>query len=133
MYKRQNLEVNYLLQRLDSFRGVAILTTNLSGSIDPAFQRRMTLRLPFPTPDEEMRLALWRAHLPSRLPVAGELDLETLAHKHHFSGGYIRNAALRAAFLAAQEGAALTQAHLERAVALEYRQMGRLAENGRME
>jgi SpoVK/Ycf46/Vps4 family AAA+-type ATPase len=59
-----NLEVNYLLQRLDTFEGVAILTTNLEGSIDMAFKRRMSLRLSFPFPDEEMRIRLWAAHIP---------------------------------------------------------------------
>jgi SpoVK/Ycf46/Vps4 family AAA+-type ATPase len=59
-----NLEVNYLLQRLDSFEGIAILTTNFASSIDTAFKRRLSLRLTFPFPDEDQRERLWRAHLP---------------------------------------------------------------------
>ena len=66
-----NLEVNYLLQRLDSFEGIAILTTNAGTSIDQAFKRRMSFRLSFPFPDEETRAQLWRAHLPPELPIAG--------------------------------------------------------------
>jgi hypothetical protein len=125
-----NLEVNYLLQRLDAFEGIAILTTNASGSIDPAFKRRLSFRLSFPFPDEETREQLWRAHLPPQLPVAGPLALDRLARKYTLSGGYIRNACLRAAFLAAQDAAALSQHHLERAVALEFAELGKLSSSG---
>ena len=128
-----NLEVNYLLQRLDAFEGVAILTTNLEGSIDPAFKRRLSMRMYFPFPDEDLRAQLWQAHIPPQLPVAGELDFAALARRFPLSGGYIRNSALRAAFLAAQENVSLSHAHLERAVLLEYRELGKLADNGRME
>jgi hypothetical protein len=128
-----NLEVNYLLQRLDSFEGIAILTTNASGSIDPAFKRRLSFRLSFPFPDEDTREQLWRAHLPPSLPVTGELALGRLAHKYQLSGGYIRNACLRAAFLAARDETALTQTHLERAVALEFAELGKLSSSGTIE
>jgi SpoVK/Ycf46/Vps4 family AAA+-type ATPase len=128
-----NLEVNYLLQRLDAFEGVAILTTNLEGSIDPAFKRRLSMRMYFPFPDEELRAQLWASHIPPQVPIAGELDFASLARRFALSGGYIRNSALRAAFLAAQEDKALCQAHLERAVLLEYRELGKLAQDGRME
>jgi MoxR-like ATPase len=125
-----NLEVNYLLQRLDSFEGIAILTTNSGGSIDQAFKRRLSFRLSFPFPDEETREQLWRAHLPAELPIAGELSLGALARKYQLSGGYIRNACLRAAFLAAQDETALHQRHLERAVALELTELGKLSSGG---
>ncbi len=128
-----NLEVNYLLQRLDTFEGIAILTTNLEGSIDPAFKRRMSLRLQFPFPDEEMRVRLWASHLPSAAPVAGDFDFAELARRFPLSGGYIRNSTLRAAFLAAQERRPLSQEHLLRAIALEYRELGKLSTSGRME
>jgi len=128
-----NLEVNYLLQRLDSFEGVAILTTNLEGSIDNAFKRRMSLRLAFPFPDEEMRVRLWTAHIPPEVPTNGEFDFAELAKKFPMSGGYIRNSALRAAFLAAQENVPMTHDHLVRAIHLEYREMGKLSPGGRME
>jgi len=128
-----NLEVNYLLQRLDAFEGVAILTTNLEGSIDPAFKRRLSMRMYFPFPDEELRTQLWASHVPPQVPVAGPLDFAALARRFPLSGGYIRNSALRAAFLAAQENTALCQNHLERAVLLEYRELGKLADDGRME
>lgn len=125
-----NAEVNYLLQRLDSFEGIAILTTNFGGAIDEAFKRRLAFRLSFPFPDEETRADLWRIHLPQELPTAGSFDLEGLASRYEVSGGYIRNAVLRAAFLAAQEGGPLTQRHLERAIRLEYLELGKLIEGG---
>jgi len=128
-----NLEVNYLLQRLDSFEGVAVLTTNLEGSIDQAFKRRMSLRLHFPFPDEDMRVRLWAAHIPTATPIAGDFDFKDLARRFPLSGGYIRNSTLRGAFLAAQENRPLAQEHLLRAIALEYREMGKLATSGRME
>ncbi len=128
-----NLEVNYLLSRLDSFEGIAILTTNFGTSIDTAFKRRMSLKLTFPFPDEEMRLLLWRVHLPASLPIADDLDLPALAERYQLSGGIIRNVTLRAAFLAAHDGAKVTHAHLERAIKLEYREMGKLGESGVLE
>jgi SpoVK/Ycf46/Vps4 family AAA+-type ATPase len=128
-----NLEVNYLLQRLDSFEGVAILTTNMEGSLDAAFKRRLSLRLMFPFPDEDMRVRLWSAHMPPEVPTKGDFDFADLAKRFPMSGGYIRNSALRAAFLAAQEGVPLSQDHIVRAIQLEYREMGKLAPGGRME
>ncbi len=128
-----NLEVNFLLQRLDSFEGIAILTTNFGTAIDAAFKRRLSFRLTFPFPDEEMREQLWRAHLPPDLPVAGVFDLAALARRYRMSGGYIRNATLRAAFLAAEEHVPLTQEHLERAIRAEFREIGKLADSGVLE
>jgi ATP-dependent 26S proteasome regulatory subunit len=128
-----NLEVNYLLQRLDSFTGICILTTNFGTSIDPAFKRRMSFRLSFPFPDEEMREQLWKVHLPDEVPKEGEFDLRELAKKYQLSGGYIRNASLRAAFLAAQEKSSLSQRHLDRAVQMEFREVGKLAVTGVLE
>jgi hypothetical protein len=128
-----NLEVNYLLQRLDTFEGIAILTTNFGTAIDNAFKRRLSFRLTFPFPDEDAREALWRSHLPAQLPKVGTFDLAELARKYRLSGGYIRNAALRAAFLAAEEHSPLTQDHLERAIKAEFREIGKIAESGVLE
>ena len=128
-----NMEVNYLLQRLDSFEGIAILTTNFGNAIDPAFKRRLTYRVTFPFPDEEMREQLWRSLIPPQVPVQGTLDFASLSQRFRLSGGYIRNAALRAAFLAAEEGTALTHEHLERAIRMEFREIGKLAETGTLE
>jgi SpoVK/Ycf46/Vps4 family AAA+-type ATPase len=128
-----NLEVNYLLQRLDSFVGVAILTTNLGTAIDAAFKRRLQFRVTFPIPDEELREQLWRAHLPPGLPQAADLDLAELARRYQLTGGSVRNCVLRAAFLAAAEDAVLDQEYLLRAIRLEYRSVGKLAEGGPLE
>ena len=128
-----NLEVNYLLQRLDSFLGIAILTTNLGTAIDSAFKRRLTFRIQFPVPDEEQREQLWRVHLPATVPLADDLDLEDLARKYPLTGGSVRNCALRAAFLAASDDVPVAQEHLLRAIRLEYRAAGKLSESGPLE
>jgi hypothetical protein len=128
-----NAAVNYLLMRLDSFEGTAFLTTNLEGSIDRAFRRRISISMHLPFPDESTREKLWRVHVPESIPRAGDLDLRALAERHEMSGGYIRNCVLRAAFLAAGESVPLSQAHLERAVQLEYRSAGRMSEKGILE
>ncbi len=128
-----NLEVNYLLQRFDTFEGIAILTTNFGTSIDSAFKRRLSLRLTFPFPDEEQRERLWRAHMPPEVPTSGDFDLADISRRYRLSGGYIRNCALRAAFIAAEEGGAMTNDHLERAIKAEFREIGKLAESGVLE
>jgi energy-coupling factor transporter ATP-binding protein EcfA2 len=128
-----NMEVNYLLQRLDSFEGIAILTTNFGTAIDPAFRRRLSFRVTFPFPDDEMRERLWRALIPTEVPRVEAIDFTSLATRFKLSGGYIRNASLRAAFLAAEEGMALTQDHIERAIRAEFREIGKLADTGMLE
>jgi ATP-dependent 26S proteasome regulatory subunit len=128
-----NMEVNYLLQRLDSFEGIAILTTNFGAAIDPAFRRRLSFRVTFPFPDEEMRERLWRALIPAEVPRAEDIDFSSLATRFKLSGGYIRNASLRAAFLAAEEGLTLTHDHIERAIRAEFREIGKLADTGMLE
>ncbi|MEO8701050.1 MAG: ATP-binding protein [Kofleriaceae bacterium] len=128
-----NLEVNYLLQRLDSFLGIAVLTTNLGTAIDSAFKRRLAFRIHFPIPDEEQREQLWRVHLPPTLPIKDDLNLADLARKYPLTGGSVRNCVMRAAFLAAAENTTLGQAHLLRAVRLEYRAAGKLSESGPLE
>ena len=84
-------------------------------------------------PDEELREQLWRAHLPADLPRADDLDLADLARRYEFTGGSVRNCAVRAAFLAAAERQPLSQEHLRRAIRLEYRAAGKLAEGGPLE
>jgi hypothetical protein len=132
--KHANAATNYLLQRIDSFTGIAILTTNFGTAIDNAFRRRLAVQVEFPFPDETERLRLWRAHLPRSLPTRGDLGLRELADTYQLSGGYIRNAALRAAYLAAgREGSpAITAEDLRRAIALEKERIGKLG-NGRIE
>jgi Cdc6-like AAA superfamily ATPase len=122
-----NLEVNFLLQRMESFNGITILTTNLDSSIDDAFRRRISFRIDFPMPEVEDRERLWQSMLPTQADVARDIDFRTLATKFEFSGGHIKNAVLRAAFFAADEGGPIMNKHLLRAALLEYTSMGKIA------
>lgn len=129
--RHSNREVNYLLERMDAFDGIAILTSNHDKSIDDAFKRRISFKIAFPFPDPQLREQIWRAHLPPELPMAGDLNLGILATKYKLAGGHIRNAALRAAFFAADEDRPLAQRHLVDAVELEMEDVGKLCAAGR--
>lgn len=96
--------MNFLLQRMASFCGVTILTTNLEDTLDTAFKGRLTFRLHFEKPDARARTALWRKSFPPNCPLSEDVDLELLGRSYEFTGGNIRNAALRAAFLVASNG-----------------------------
>jgi ATPase family associated with various cellular activities (AAA) len=121
-----NVEVAYLLQRMELFDGIAILTTNMRANVDEAFTRRIDVVIDFPRPDEADRLRLWQINLPGDVPRAGDDDLEFLAHAFDLSGGNIRNVCLCAAFLAADAGRLVTMGDLVRGVAIEYRKLGRM-------
>ncbi|MGH2689859.1 MAG: ATP-binding protein, partial [Actinomycetota bacterium] len=121
-----NVEIAYLLQRMERFDGLAILTTNLRSNVDEAFTRRLDALVDFPMPEEEDRLVLWRKNLRPTLPTGGGIDLEFLARSFKLSGGNIRNIAVAAAFLAASEGEPVSMPHLIRATEREYRKLGRL-------
>src|SRR5207302_760586 len=103
-----NVEVAYLLQRMERFDGLAILTTNLRANLDDAFTRRIDVIADFPMPEEDARLELWRLHLPPRLPQSDDLDLGFMARRFRLPGGNIRNICLTAAFLAADQGGAVS-------------------------
>jgi hypothetical protein len=113
-----NLEVAYLLQRMESYRGLAILTTNLRANVDRAFLRRLRFVVQFPFPDAAHRAEIWRRTLPAQAPLDG-IEVEALA-KLNISGGSIRSIALAAAFAAAEDGSAMTPAHVLRAARVEY-------------
>jgi hypothetical protein len=113
-----NIEVSYLLQRMEAYRGLAILTTNLRGSIDSAFLRRIRFVIQFPFPDLAQRLEIWRRMFPPKLPTAG-LDWDKLA-RLNITGGNIRNIVLNAAFLAADGGEPVQMKHLLRSAQGEY-------------
>ena len=112
-----NIEVSYLLQRMECYNGLAILTTNLKSAVDPAFLRRLRFIVQFPFPDQAQRQEIWRRVFPERTPV-DELQFEKLA-KLNLAGGNIRNIALSAAFLAADAGTPVGMAHLARAARSE--------------
>jgi hypothetical protein len=121
-----NMESAYLLQRMESFDGVAILTTNLRANLDEAFIRRLDVIVDFPVPDEHLRRALWDHCLGRSLPRADDLDLERCARVYELSGGAIRACAVTAGYLAAADDGPVTMAHLIAAAQREYRKLGRL-------
>ena len=121
-----NVEVAYLLQRLEAYDGLAVLTTNLLGSIDNAFLRRLDCVLEFPLPEEPERLRIWRLALPGEAPLGPDVDLPFLARKFKLAGGHIRNIALTGAFLAAEDGDSIRMRHLARATRREYQKLGKL-------
>jgi ATP-dependent 26S proteasome regulatory subunit len=125
--RHANQEVNYLLQRLETFAGICVLTTNHDSAIDEAFRRRLSVHVRFPIPDLEERAKLWRALLPEKAPIDPDLPFDDLAKKYMMSGGYIRNAVLRAAFMAADEDTNIGANHLVQAAQLEYEAMGKIA------
>ncbi|MGP4114251.1 AAA family ATPase [Streptomyces sp. 4N509B] len=120
-----NMESAYLLQRLESFDGIALMTTNLRANIDEAFTRRLDLVIDFPFPDAEQRLALWR-HCLARVPGAEEADLKELATGFELAGGSIRSAVVTAAYLAAGRDGTVTGHDLLEGARREYRKAGRL-------
>jgi len=122
-----NLEVNYLLQRMEAHEGVVVMTTNAETAIDPAFRRRIRFRIRFPAPDEAQRLQLWRGMMPKEAQVAPNIDLKIIAQKFPLAGGNIMNALVRAATAAQADGTPIQQHHLMRAAELEYGEMGFLA------
>ncbi len=113
-----NIEVSYLLQRMEAYRGLAILTTNLKNALDPAFLRRLRFVVQFPFPDAALRTAIWQRIFPKETPCR-DLDLALLA-RLNLPGGNIRNIALNAAFLAAEAGQPVGMPHLLQAARSEY-------------
>jgi SpoVK/Ycf46/Vps4 family AAA+-type ATPase len=116
-----NIEVSYLLQRMEAYRGLAILTTNMKSAVDTAFLRRIRFIVHFPFPDAKQRMRIWKGIFPESTPT-DELDTEKLA-RLNVAGGNIRNIALNAAFLAADAGGEVRMEHLLRAVRSEYMKM----------
>ena len=113
-----NIEVSYLLQRMESYRGLAILTTNLKSAIDTAFMRRIRFVVQFPFPDLEQRTEIWRRSFPEMAPTYN-LQFEKLGQLH-IAGGNIRNTALNAAFIAADANEAIQMKHILHAAQSEY-------------
>jgi hypothetical protein len=124
-----NIEVGYLLQKMEEYEGIAILATNLGRNIDTAFSRRLQYVVDLPLPDEPLRLRLWRNMFTADTPVAEDVNFPLLARQYKLSGGEIRNVALAAAFLAAGDGQVITMDVLGRVVAREMLRQGRIASN----
>ena len=123
-----NLEVNYLLQRMESYNGVTLLATNLEQGLDEAFKRRLRFSIQFELPEPPVRARLWRSMFPAETPLAPNIDWERLGERWEMAGGHIKKAAVRAAARALARGkdAVITAADLETAAQLEYREMGRV-------
>ncbi|TAH37120.1 MAG: ATP-binding protein [Planctomycetota bacterium] len=116
-----NVEISYLLQRMESYHGLAILTTNMKQALDAAFLRRLRFLVHFPFPDAPLREEIWRRSFPKAAP-RHELDFHRLA-RLNVAGGSIRNIALNAAFLAAEAGESVGMQHVMRAAAAEYQKL----------
>ncbi len=120
-----NIEINYLLQRMEEYEGTVILATNLRKNMDDAFVRRIQFTIEFPFPNADQRLAIWQRAWPKNMPHQ-DLDLNFMARRFEISGGNIRNIALSAAFLGAEDGGCVKMKHLIRATWQEYQKMGKV-------
>src|SRR6201988_343967 len=124
--RHANIEVAYLLQKIEDYEGVVILASNLSKNIDEAFSRRMHYVVEFPLPDDTYRELLWRNMFPPEMPSGSDVDFQFLARKFPIAGGDIRNVALDAAFLAAQDGKVVTMRQLSKALARQMMKQGKI-------
>ncbi|HEY3836421.1 MAG TPA: AAA family ATPase [Bryobacteraceae bacterium] len=118
-----NLETNFLLQRIESFEGILVVTTNAGARIDSAFQRRMDVVVDFRPPEPRERCAIWQIHLPPEHQVDAQW-LQEVAYRCVMNGGQIRNAVLHASLLALSSGEPIRTAHVEDGVQREYRKCG---------
>jgi hypothetical protein len=128
-----NMETNYLLQRLERFGGLAILTTNLTSAIDSAFKRRFTYDVFFSFPSPDMRAELWRRTIPRRSETAPAIDFDALADKYELSGGFIKVACERAAYVAGADGTDIDEPLLRQTIERMYRERGKVSATGRLE
>ena len=119
-----NIEINYLLQRMEDFQGLAILATNMRQALDEAFLRRLRFLIDFPFPDALHRAEIWRRSFPAEMPQQ-DLDIDFAARQFKIAGGNIRNIALNAAFLAAAEDAPVQMPHLICATKREFDKIGK--------
>ena len=120
-----NIEVSYLLQKMEEYDGLAILATNLRDNMDEAFMRRLAFSIYFPFPDDVQRLRIWHAIWPTNTPLSGEVNLDFMANEVKVSGGSIKNIALSAAYLAAAEDSPIIMNHLLQAANREFEKLGR--------
>ena len=121
-----NVEVNYLLQKMEEFEGITVLTTNNYGNIDDAFKRRIRFKIKFPMPDIDTRVRLWKSMLPQQALVAKGIDFRALARDYEFSPAHIKNAVLRAAFMAAERGDPIAMSDLAVAAMSEAKELGQV-------
>jgi len=120
-----NIEIAYLLQKLDEHDGLTILASNLRQNLDAAFTRRLTFIVEFPFPDDDSRRRIWQSIWPTQVPRSKDLDLDFIATQFKLPGGAVKNIAVAAAFLAAEDRSELTTEHLLWATRRELEKSGR--------
>jgi DNA polymerase III delta prime subunit len=125
-----NIEINYLLQKMEEHEGIVILATNLSKNLDEAFLRRMHFTVEFPFPDEKQRALIWKKIFPEKAPLSDDINITFLASRFKLAGGNIKNIALSAAFYAAEESSDIGMRHIILAAKREYQKMGKLCVKG---
>jgi len=125
-----NVEIAYLLQKMDEYDGIVILATNLRKNMDDAFARRMHFSIEFPVPDASDRYRIWKGIFPPEAPLSNDADINFMALQFKITGGNIKNIALGAAFLAAEDGGCIRTEDLIRATKREYQKLGRLCTEG---
>jgi len=122
--RHAHVEISYLLQRMEYYQGLAILTTNFLSSLDSAFLRRIRFEVPFPFPDEDSRREIWKRAFPTQTPTQ-DLKFELLG-RLNIAGGNIQNIALNAAILAADADEPIMMKHLLKATEVEYEKIGKI-------
>ena len=121
-----NIEIAYLLQKMEEYQGIVILATNLSKNLDEAFARRMHFSVEFPFPEEGDRFRIWQKAFPEVAPLSQDIDLAFMARQFKITGGNIKNITLSAAFLAVEDSGMITMEYLIHATKREYQKMGKL-------
>lgn len=125
-----NIETGYLLQRMETYDGIAILASNLRQNLDEAFTRRLDFMIDFPFPEHEDRFKIWRVSFAKNAPIDTDVDLDEIANRYRMAGGNIRNAAMAAAFLAvADDSSTIRMKHVIHAIRREHQKMGKLLED----
>ena len=128
-----NIEISYLLQRMEAYDGVTILATNLRANLDEAFTRRLQFAVDFPFPEEADRLRIWQTLFPPDVPRDPDLDFRMLARRFKLAGGSIRNVIVNAAYQAASSSGVVTMEHMLHGTRRELQKMGRLVEGMQIE
>ena len=124
--RHSNMETNLLLQEIERFEGITILTTNLDKNMDDAFARRIQFKIDFPFPDDTHRSLIWKRLIPNECPIADDIDFDELGANFELSGGHIKNAVVRAAYRAAARDGAITYDDVEFAAEQECKNAGKL-------
>jgi SpoVK/Ycf46/Vps4 family AAA+-type ATPase len=119
-----NIEISYLLQKMEEHEGIVIMATNFCKNMDDAFVRRMQFIVEFPFPDAVIRQRIWKSLIPAEAPLAGDVDIEFLASRFKFSGGNIKNILMSAAFMAADSSGIISMEHIVKSTIKEHRKIG---------